>query len=76
MAMKSTIRQPNRKTPAATKISFILRLWSAEQGDTPDWRASLEILGTRERLGFASLEELFAYLIDFTEAEPGCMTAE
>jgi hypothetical protein len=30
------------------------------------WQASLEIPETGERLGFASLEELFAYLMDLT----------
>jgi hypothetical protein len=49
------------------KCSFILRLWQAEQSNTPDWRASVEIPETGRRIGFASLEQLFAFLIDFTE---------
>jgi hypothetical protein len=74
--MKRTLRQPTHNTPAIRKLSFILRLWSVDQGNTSDWRASLEILGTGERLGFASLEELFAFLIDFTDIKSDSMTAE
>ena len=33
-----------------------------------DWQASVEILKTGKRIGFSSLEQLFAFLIDFTEA--------
>lgn len=57
--------------------SYLLRLWPAtEQGQTV-WRASLENPHTGERLGFASLERLFAFLEDQTTAvvvgggEPG-----
>ncbi len=49
------------------KCSFILRLWQVKQSNTPDWRVSLEIPETGQRIGFASLEQLFAYLIDFVE---------
>jgi hypothetical protein len=49
------------------KCSFILRLWRVEQSETPNWRASVEIPETGRRIGFASLEQLFAFLIDFTE---------
>jgi hypothetical protein len=36
---------------------------------TADWRASLEIPETGKRMGFASLEQLFAYLIEAVELE-------
>ena len=49
------------------KCSFILRLWREEQSDTLNWRASVEIPETGKRIGFAGLEQLFAFLIDFTE---------
>ena len=49
------------------KCSFILRLWRVEQSEAPDWRASIEIPETGKRIGFASLEQLFAYLIDWSE---------
>lgn len=33
------------------------------------WRASLEDLRTGERLGFASLEQLFVYLMEQVEGD-------
>ena len=42
-------------------ISYLLRLWQVENRDEPGWRASLEALGG-ERLAFASIDELCAYL--------------
>lgn len=51
------------------KCSYILRLWSVDQSRKADWRASLEIPETGKRLGFASLEQLFAYLIEVVESE-------
>jgi hypothetical protein len=49
------------------KTSLILRLWCVEGSSTKYWRAAVEITETGERIGFASLEQLFAYLIDLTE---------
>ena len=43
-------------------ISFLLRLWQAESKGDLVWRASLESSRTEERWGFASLDELFAFL--------------
>ena len=48
-------RQPRRR-------SFLLRLWRAGNGDTPEWRFALEDVQTRERRGFADLVSLVAYL--------------
>lgn len=47
--------------------SYLLRVWStgAEEGE-PLWHASLESPQTGERLGFASLDRLFAFLSDQT----------
>jgi hypothetical protein len=42
--------------------SFLLRLWRAGNDGEPVWRASLESPLTGERVGFAELGELFAYL--------------
>jgi hypothetical protein len=42
--------------------SFLLRLWRAGNDGEPVWRASLEIPLSGERLGFANLGEMFAYL--------------
>lgn len=46
--------------------SFLLRVWLAEEGSQPQWRASLEDPHTGERQGFASLEDLCRYLKHLT----------
>jgi hypothetical protein len=49
-------------------LSYLLRLWrvsGSEDGSGEEetvWRASLESSYTGERIGFASLEELFEFL--------------
>jgi hypothetical protein len=48
--------------------SFLLRLWQTSDGDDQVWRASLENPGTRERHGFASLQELYEFIE--TQAKP------
>ncbi|MBN1889862.1 MAG: hypothetical protein JW850_17840 [Thermoflexales bacterium] len=50
-------------------LSYLLRLWRSGEGEKAAWRASLESPLTRERLGFASLKALFAFLE--TQAEAG-----
>ena len=42
--------------------SYLLRLWPVADKSDLVWRASLESSGTGERWGFASLDELFAFL--------------
>ena len=44
--------------------SFLLRLWRVEDGGSTVWRASLQDVETGERRGFASPEELIAFLLD------------
>lgn len=61
------MRQPDQFMQLNNKCSFILRLWRVEQSDTLSWRASVENPETGKRIGFSSLEQLFAFLIDFTE---------
>jgi hypothetical protein len=53
--------------------SYLLRLWRATSAGKLVWRASLEAPHTGLRYGFASLEQLFAFLKDQTgrAAEPG-----
>jgi hypothetical protein len=48
--------------------SYLLRLWR----DGPDgaWRASLRDAESGERLGFADLDHLFAYLRRLTDDTP------
>jgi hypothetical protein len=43
--------------------AFLLRLWPQPGG----WRASLEDARSGERLGFASLEDLFAHLLQLSD---------
>ena len=51
------------------KCTYILRLWRVDQSKVSDWRASLEIPETGKRIGFASLEQLFAYSIELVESK-------
>jgi hypothetical protein len=46
-------------------LVFLIRLWPAEEGGEPTWRASLE----SARHAFASLEDLFAYLREQVRAQ-------
>jgi hypothetical protein len=43
-------------------IAYLLRLWRETSGGSSRWRASLQDPHSGERIGFASLEELFGYL--------------
>jgi hypothetical protein len=52
---------PDTNQPAYR--SYLLRLWRTP----PAWHASLDDPHTGKRLGFASLEQLFAYLMEVTE---------
>jgi hypothetical protein len=55
-------------------LSYLLRLWQVDSVraghglDSRAWRGSLESSLTGERLGFASLDELFEYLLFQTGA--------
>lgn len=48
--------------------SYLLRLWRTETLDAC-WRASLEDPRTSLRIGFATMEELFAYLMEQVERD-------
>ncbi len=48
-------------------LSYLLRLWR-ESGQKAAWRASLEDPRTGERLGFASLVDLVAFLENETRS--------
>ena len=43
-------------------LSYLLRLWSVEDGGDRIWRASLEGPHSGQRTGFASLDDLFDFL--------------
>jgi hypothetical protein len=55
--------------------SYLLRLWQATSAGKLVWRASLEAPHTGLRHGFASLEQLFAFLMEQAAgtAEPGAV---
>jgi hypothetical protein len=48
--------------PRRGYLAFLLRLWQVRSEAGSTWRVSLESARSGERLGFASLEELFAFL--------------
>ncbi len=51
-------------------LSYLVRLWRVDEAEA-GWRASLHDPRTGERLGFASVDDLVAYLRQETDAEPG-----
>jgi len=46
-------------------------MWCAGEPGAAEWRASLEDISTGERLGFAGLEQLFAFLMERSERDGG-----
>ena len=50
-------------------LSYLLRLWQTSDGGEQVWRASLESPGTGLRQGFASVQDLFDFLLDQIEAQ-------
>ena len=52
-------------------FSYLLRVWQADGDDESVWRASLERPGGTKPRGFASLEEMCAYLRRQIAACPG-----
>jgi hypothetical protein len=57
-------------------LAYLLRLWQEGAspggkalGERPLWRASLERPQSGERLGFASLEDLFSFLEEETGSD-------
>ena len=49
------------------RLSYLLRLWQTDGLPGSNWQASLEIPETGQRIGFASLEQLFGYLMALSE---------
>lgn len=47
-------------------FSYLLRLWRARGRGTPAWRASLQSPQTGDRVSFATLDDLFAFLREQT----------
>lgn len=57
----------NTDAPPPQYQSFLLRLWRVDEDGHSIWRASLLDSRTGTRLGFANLEQLFAFLMSATE---------
>jgi len=57
-------------------LSFLLRLWLADNDGEPVRRVSLESPLTGERKGFANLEDLCSYLEQLTDIEDGGVHGE
>lgn len=51
-------------------LSYLLRLWRESDEEQAMWRASLKSSGTGDKVGFGSLEELFAFLRSQTGTLP------
>ncbi len=64
--MNEKAQQSQQDLKSSCRRSYLLRLWRNDCPAVTNWQASLEIPETGERIGFASLEELFAYLMDLT----------
>lgn len=64
MDKKSKQSKNDQKYPF--RLAYLLCLWCVDEPGAFNWRASLEIPKTSQRIGFASLEELFAYLMELT----------
>ena len=51
-------------------LAYMLRLWQVDREGQSQWRASLESPHTAERLGFADVAQLLAFLQETTGVEP------
>jgi hypothetical protein len=69
--MKKQPRQTDQNQQPLGSRSYILRLWRVDEPLTAHWHASLEDPLTKERFGFSSLEQLFAFLMELSERDSG-----
>jgi hypothetical protein len=67
-------RDPTRTVTVADETigyrSYLLRLWRVKVGGRDLWRASLQDPQSGERISFATVEALFAYLQEQLEETP------
>lgn len=52
------------------RASFLVRVWQeppAEEGEQPQWRASVEFIQTQEKHTFQDVESLIAFLQNVVE---------
>ena len=52
-------------------LAYLLRIWRIPDREEGGWLASLENVNTRRRLGFVSLDALFAFLRKQCETRVG-----
>jgi hypothetical protein len=69
--MRKPLRRTDEDQQPMRSRSYILRLWCAGEPQAADWHASLEDPSTRERVGFSSLEQMFAFLMEQSERQKG-----
>lgn len=50
-------------------LSYMLRMWETDDGESRIWRASLETPGSGERRGFADLQSLMDFLAHQAERQ-------
>jgi hypothetical protein len=65
--MRQQMVRTDEKEQPVHRRSYILRLWWVGEPQAGNWQASLEDPFTRERFGFSSLEQLFAFLMELSE---------
>ncbi len=65
--MKNPLKQIHLDQHPGHSHSYVLRLWHADESQTAEWRVSLEDPRTRERFGFSSIEQLFAFVMELYE---------
>lgn len=59
--MTKSTEGPEEQVP--DYLAYLLRLWRMRGEGAAGWRASLVSPGSGERHGFASLDDLFAFLL-------------
>lgn len=60
------MRRNTLEEPQAIYQAYLLRLWCEPHDQV--WRASLKTTADAQELAFANLDELFVYLLRWTEA--------
>jgi hypothetical protein len=59
--------QPMKNLKSPRHLSYLLCLWHSDGPESFNWHASLENPATGNRICFAEIEQLFAYLMDLIE---------
>lgn len=65
--MNDKAKEPMKDLKSLHRITYLLCLWRSDEPGNFNWRASLEVPESGKRVGFANLEQLFAYLMDLIE---------